>query len=57
MTEREVRNIIREEVLDMMAKYFGGTLNEDLEKQLLQKLIKEGKIKTVPKKRTVAKKN
>jgi hypothetical protein len=51
MTEREVRNIIREEVLDMMAKYFGGTLNEDLEKNLLQKLIKEGKIKAVPKKR------
>ena len=57
MTEREIRNIIREEVLEMMSKYFGGTLNEDLEKKLLQKLIKEGKIKTVPKKRTTVKKN
>lgn len=56
LTEREIRNIIREEVLDMMSKYFGDTINEDLEKKLIQKLIKEGKLKTVPKKRAVEKK-
>lgn len=50
--EQTIRNIVREEVMEMMARYFGNTMNEDLEKKLIQKLIKEGKIKTVPKKKT-----
>jgi len=52
ITEQTIRNIVREEVVEMMARYFGNTMNEDLEKKLIQKLIKEGKIKTVTKKKT-----
>jgi len=45
LTESQVRDIVNDEMVNFLSKYFVKNLREETQKKVIQQLIKEGKLK------------